>query len=414
MKLNKIYVYFISIYLGIFVCFSYIFGKDRTILLGGVILLLGYIVLKNIKKDDAKLKLYKSDIILSVLIILMSISMIYSIELDLSLRYVQIFIMLFIIKICTQNIEENFFKIITNVLLVLSLVHVLATHVYTIYPDFISKINSLIMSQEQYEYNESLMRYGANAGICPDHSLNATYITIFIMIIYSNILTNKSSKKIINYIFLILGLIALMYTGKRGFAVANVLALVITTIFYLRKKGKIVKKLFYYIIFLCVAVFIILQFPATQILIERFTGSDGTTLLNGREDIYSKVEKNIEENFFLGSGINTTQIITEGNDAHNTYLQILSELGIVGFILYIILFSYNYFNGMKLENYNEENKDMFLSISLYYQTFFLAYSMTGNPLYNPVSILIYFIVIIFNQKSSKKEKINESRNINIP
>ena len=412
MKLNKIFEYFISIYLGIFICFSYMFGKDRTLILGGVLLLVGYIVFKNIKEDTSKFKICKSDIIVVLLIILMSISMIYSIDFLLSLRYIQIFIMLFIIKLCIQNIEKNFLKILIKVLFVLSFVHVLATYIYTIYPELIWKINSLFMTQEQYEYNKSLMKYGVNAGICPEHALNATYITMFVTIVFSNVVTNKS-KKIVNYVFLILGLLALGYTGKRGFAVADVLAMVITTVFYLKKKGKIVKRLFYYIIFLCIAIIVILQFPATQKLIERFTGSDGTTLLNGREEIYAKIEENIEDNFFLGSGINTTQIITSGNDGHNTYLQILSELGCIGFVFYITLLGYNYLKAIQLDNYNVENKDVYLIISLYFQTFFLAYGMTGNPLYNPVSILVYFLVTIFNQKNDKKEKIDENRNINI-
>lgn len=412
MKLNKLFVYIISIYLGIFIFFSYIVGKDRSFLIGAIILLIGYIVFKNLKKDNVKIKVYKNDIMLLTLVVLMCISMIYSIDFTLSLRYVQIFIMLFIIKILIQNFEMDYLKIFINVILVLSFIHVLATHIYTIYPDFILKINSLFMTDEQYKYNISLMKYGANAGICFDHALNALYITIFIMIVFSRILVDKAKKKI-NYVFFILGIVALMYTGKRGLAVANLLAIVVSTLFYLKRNGKIVKKMFNYIIFLCIITFIVLQFPATQILIERFTSSDGTTLLNGREIIYSKVGENIENNFFFGSGINTTQIITGGNDAHNTYLQVLSELGIVGFILYIILFAYNYFYAIKLDNGQEEKNDDSLIMSLYYQTFFLVYGMTGNPLYNPVSILIYFLFIIFNQRNDKKEKINENRNINI-
>ena len=79
-------------------------------------------------------------------------------------------------------------------------------------------------------------------------------------------------------------------------------------------------------------------------------------------------------------------------------------MGIIGAILYIVLFAYNYLNAIKLDNKNNKENDVYLVISLYYQTFFLAYSMSGNPLYNPVSILIYFIVLIFIQTSTKKEK----------
>lgn len=412
MRLKKVLTYIIPMYLGIFIFFSYIFGKDRFLLLGAVALLIGYTILINIKKENVKLRIYKNDIIILLIILLMSISMIYSIDFSLSLRYIQIFTMLFIVKILIQNLENSYLNAIIKVFLVLSFMHVLATHIYNIYPNFILKINASFMPNEQYSYNKALMKYGANAGICYDHAANALFITIFIMTVFSNILVDES-KKVTKYIFLILGIVALMYTGKRGLAVANVLSIFVTAICYLRKKGKIVKKVFYYLIVLFIVIFIVLQFPATQILIERFTASDGTTLLNGREDIYSNVEENIKDNFLFGSGINTTQIITGGNDAHNTYLQVLSELGILGFVLYIILFAYNYFNVIKLDNNNDEKKETFLLMSLYYQTFFLTYSMTGNPLYNPNSILLYFIMSIFSQSNRKKENKNENRNINI-
>ena len=120
------------------------------------------------------------------------------------------------------------------------------------------------------------------------------------------------------------------------------------------------------------------------------------------------VEKNIKENSLLGSGINTTQIITDGNDAHNIYLQITSELGIVGICFYMLFFIYNYSYALKRVNMSES-----MMYSIYYQTFFLIYGFSGNPLYQLCILFMYIYILCLNSKEGEKNK-DESWNTNVP
>jgi len=83
-------------------------------------------------------------------------------------------------------------------------------------------------------------------------------------------------------------------------------------------------------------------------------------------------------------------------DAHNIYVQLLSETGIIGFVSFIIPMGYTFVQtaravwARKLKPY-EDPWTVLLSFSLMYQTYFLVLGLTDNPLYYPINQIMYLL-----------------------
>ena len=91
------------------------------------------------------------------------------------------------------------------------------------------------------------------------------------------------------------------------------------------------------------------------------------------------------------------------SDVHNVFLQVLTETGIIGFLLFSIMTLYSLFSTyrkIKLTIKFKHKKNHFsltlLTLSLYIQLFFLLYCITGNPLYDTSFLLTYFFGLAMN------------------
>ena len=115
--------------------------------------------------------------------------------------------------------------------------------------------------------------------------------------------------------------------------------------------------------------------------IGRFSGPNITT---GRDVFYENAISDFSQgsvlNYIFGKGTASAYLINE-TGLHNVYLQILYDHGILGIILYALFFFLNLRNAV-------QNR-FFYSMCL--QIMFLAYCMSGNPLYDYYFFLPYLI-----------------------
>lgn len=402
--LEKITVILVAIY----IFFGYIINKESLQLFStAIIAIVAFLSLRNYK-----LKLCTNDILWMAILLLSCMSIIYSVDKDNTIRYDICLLLVLILKVLILNFKISS-KFIINCILCFSAIHVICTILYSIFPNIIQSICQKILLPKAYNYNVALMRYGANAGICSEHGFNAFCITVFINIIFVRCITQTENRKI-NISILCIGIIALLMTGKRGLLVANIIAMLIIFIISNFLNKKILKRLFFILILSCIILKIISYIPAAQIVFQRFKELDSAgNVLNGREVFYEKMFENINKKFMLGTGAKTTQKITGGNDGHNIYLQMLTELGIFGTGIYITIFINSIMTTIKYLKKNKKSEHSL--ISLYYQIFFLTYGMTGNPLYNFSILMIYFIMV--NLVTMEDENLgginNENRDINI-
>lgn len=372
------YLYFII--LAVFVFLGYAVLPQYKI---QSIILIGLSIFMFLIFKIRKIKFDKSIVPLLLIFVLSVLSLNYSISVENSINYILILIGLLLSRIFFDNCDKKDNKIPTKVFYLFSFIHVIATIIYLVFPSFIQTIDKIILTNKGYTYNVNLYRYGCYAGICSDHGANAIFISIFLAIAIEKVF-NKSSVK--NIVMLILGIIALFLTGKRGYIIACAIALIITFIYYNKDNKQLIKKFLSIVSLVGILVIILNTIPATSFVFERFTElSNEGNVLNGREETYRNLLQNISRNPILGSGINTTTIINKGNDGHNIYLQIFSELGIFGFFSLLYLILKNLIQVFKTKNYAKTS-------SLFFQIFFIISGITGNPLYYIPTLVVYNVV----------------------
>ena len=126
---------------------------------------------------------------------------------------------------------------------------------------------------------------------------------------------------------------------------------------------------------------------------NRFIVEDFTT---GRDVIYKDLITDfMKGDIFFGRGTGAAYRLAE-DGAHNIYLQILYDHGIIFSVPYYIFLLSNYYLAFK-------NK---CPISIFVQTFFLVYGLSGNPLYSNMFMIIYIYYVLYAYKKPLSEKEN--------
>lgn len=147
------------------------------------------------------------------------------------------------------------------------------------------------------------------------------------------------NKRIIYLLCFSISLFSLLLTGSRGGFVGLGLSLLIMLVIFLyRKKGRILVKLSLLFLVLFGAYIIVNVFLPNE-LYERFFSFNTYETGSGRTEIWNRALPYIGKRLLFGNGMGSVLSIglgTAGSIAgmHNTYLTIIFEVGIVGFIFF--------------------------------------------------------------------------------
>ena len=183
---------------------------------------------------------------------------------------------------------------------------------------------------------------------------NSNYLaTFFILLIPMTIgllFYKKNSFLIKSYLFasLVLMIIGLISTQSKGGLIAFSIALLIFLFKIFRKN-----KLRVVSIIILLALIITLH-PATNVVFHKMYDAFYRRSLTGREIIYQEAIKAFLNHPFIGGGLGSLQHYMEqftgmaNYKAHNEYLHILVELGILGLIFFASLFVISYKNIRRL------------------------------------------------------------------
>lgn len=403
---SKIIIFLISIINVIFIFFGYLIGNLFFLQIIQIALL--FLVFKW-----NKLKIYKDTKIWLIYLAFILLNSFISQDIYQSLRFSTMLILVLINKILLENIT-GWEKKTIQIMYYASLVHVLATIIQFINPEFMSKIIKLILSPKDYITNQELLLTGGHAGITAQTGVNAFYISIFIILSFIKI--NYENNKIVKSVLLFIAFLALFLTAKRSFLIFSI---ILFGIYYLFKEDKNkmnkVIKLFGIAIICFIGFEIIKRIGVADLIIDKTQNlEEHSDLTNGRNILWIKTIEMFLRYPIFGCGVDTIALFV-GEYTHNMYIQLLAETGIIGIILFIVAVIYSLKASIKIKKKNPGY--IFSDVSIYIQALFLFYGFTGNPIYGHIFLMTYFLSIALNKREGEEksnEKSDENRNHYIP
>lgn len=274
-----------------------------------------------------------------------------------------------------------------------------------------STILSFVCSGRSYCAAAGNFYNGYIPGLTTHFSTNAIYMSIATIFLFSEYLTTKKKSSLL---FSIASLLILFAIGKRLHLVATIICLVSLYFFnrnrtssknYAKKIIIILSTVI--ILFICV-ISLSKYFPEIMNVFNRMSNLiDEDDILNGRGTLAVMALNMWEQHLIFGNGwwsfshnyrifgqFGTTR--TMHMDAHNVFIQLLCEVGLVGFAIIIFILLKLFIKSYKIFSQLEDtslDKKISSKFCFGYFMFFLMYCFTGNPLYDPQCYVVLFIVI---------------------
>lgn len=306
-------------------------------------------------------------------------------------------IMIFIfIKMLIQGISCLWIKFLSKLLVIGGVIHSVAVVFELFNPYLIRSINRIIGVETIIDINNSSSFEVYKVGITGQPGIVGFCIAIFLCICSAYYFRHKRSGK--NLILLGLGFVALLLTGKRTLFVSAIICFFILLYIYhsiiLRKKLK-----FYYLVLLLILLLpVVIRIPAFSANLSRILSSNS---IGSRADIYEVLINNFKNNPMFGSGADAYTSVMNIS-AHNEYLRVLAENGILGFLFFMLALGTPLIFILEAivrnRSYIVRNWDGIyfeyifpLLISVHWQILIMLYSLTGNPLSTTDQMLSYFI-----------------------
>lgn len=318
--------------------------------------------------------------------------------------------------------ERSWVKSCLKTLVAFAVFHAFCTIVFWLVPALYPPVKSAFFSG-------SYMARDYRSGFTAHYSTNSIYLSLGLVCWCCGLVGSRKKARFKDSILGLILLLALFLTTKRGPLVASVAAIVISYLFVNRKKltGTMFKTLAVAAIAV-IAVGVFATFvPAVQATLERFIelSDDGTG--NGRSYLYECACSMFHANPLLGCGWGTyskyvastslgamySNLGFSSMSAHNVYLQLLAETGVIGLISFVFPAFVSIFVAMHHSESQVEERlygDSFcLWACLGMQVYFLIYCFSGNPLYDPQCYIPYFIscVAVFAICGSDKMILND-------
>lgn len=284
--------------------------------------------------------------------------------------------------------------------LVFSSIHILSTIIQYLKPNIVMKLNTYILSFQSYRVNYSQLIRGKYAGITGQIGTNAFFITIFIAIIFCWFMESEESKeKYTGVLLFIVGIITILLTGKRGLLLFNATTIILIIFIRNIKNKKYLFNIFLSI--MIVALIIVGSIYLFQNINSVLSYTVDQDITSGRINIYQMVVELIKKSPYIGNGLYSVETII-GIKAHNIYLQLWAELGIVGLVVYLYTMIVVLYKSIKTYIGNVNN-GFYNLVSVYIQIIFISYGILGNPLYD------YFILGIYIIATALPKLIEEHR-----
>ena len=314
----------------------------------------------------------------------------------------------------TSKYSRSCQRILFRFMEIFTLFYALVTIITLILPSVYFQFVIPLFDTESQKQLIKAYENGYMAGLTDHYSTNGMYMSVGVGIFGSKLLFDFKSKK--NWLFVIISLAALLLTGKRGPLLFSIAAMVAVYFFFKedKPKGRLLKIFCVMVIGVLGLLIASIFVPQLLNVVNRFLNeSDNGDVTAGRGPLYQLAYELFLSKPITGHGwgsyptfyyeqLGKSMTVYQYRHAHNIYLQLLCETGIIGFAMYIIFFIYNIFITIKL--YKAYRKDdialsysaeYILPFCLFIQIFFVMYGMTGNPLYDIATLFPYYFSLLY-------------------
>lgn len=272
----------------------------------------------------------------------------------------------------------------------------------------------------------ALMRYynrGWMSGLTSHFSSNGMLLSVGLLFYFESIRKKRDDGERgrqywIECVTALIVLYALILSSKRGPLLAAVFAIIFTYI--LGKRKNVVKRLLILIVAFVLMYllynFLLQKIPGLGTIMAKFNALEESDagLLNGRSGLWERAIELFKSNPFFGGGYGSYATYASATDsittsAHNYYLQVLAELGVVGLVLYIFAFASGIISALDLLKKGEKHlisreSTMVVCIALAIQVYVIIYSITSTSMmYYPILVQYFFAcAVVRNERYSIK------------
>ena len=274
-----------------------------------------------------------------------------------------------------------------------------------LFPNPASYITRFLLSDRTYELNWGGYNNFQNymSGFAITINIAAYYICVLCALLFSSLIIEKRNRLIAG-LLLSVAILALLLTQKRTLFISVFIAIFFVVAFGKKKLSNKIRVFMISSLFLVIGLWLIIEYvPAFNTFVSRMKDID---VLAGRRDFYEEMILWFKQNPVFGVGIGTADR-KWSYGGHNCYLQLLGETGIVGFVLFFVVFIAPIKKIWKmicliwndsglLVKYKNELKDLIFSFIMIMIT--LIYAFTGNPFFDNMFFFLYITFVSVNSE----------------
>ncbi len=262
---------------------------------------------------------------------------------------------------------------------------------------------------------------GTYSGFVRERTDAAFVMNVGIAISYSKFFSQGKLKKL-DVFFLAIFIIAMIFTGKRMLFVVSVICFAIFMLI-----SNIKNRFFKTSVIVLLAVSLVFMasmfVPQVSSFLSRFLDSENLSTIGQRDMLWNSMISMFKSNPVFGAGLNSFNSyaynhgLLVGNrewtyNGHNSYLQFLAELGVVGFAILVMFIAVAFYTSIKLLKAVRDNRlySKIVYFSVYIQVLIAVYALTGNPLYSRQMVVMWFLSIgMVNSIYYKLNPVTEKR-----
>ncbi|SEI98963.1 O-Antigen ligase [Kandleria vitulina] len=299
-----------------------------------------------------------------------------------------------------------FSEVEVKIMLFFLLAHLVFAFLVQIAP--VSIVNSLFSKIiiNGYDINYSWRTVsGINVGLTKQPGVLSMYMVTLSSFFYALSIKNKKFYSIIGYI---LSIAIILLTTKRSAIFFSIITIITIGIIFHKKniyeinKKKILKRCM--ILLSGVLIFILLNNKfdlISGVLRKNSLLSENNDISNGRILIWKNAFEYFLTSPIFGIGLKKYYYL-KGLDIHNTYFQFLVEMGIIGFVPFVICIINILMNCIRTlkSKYPNGLDDMKIStiMGIYLVIFLVFYGFVGNTFidYLPLSLFLMALSMIYN------------------